>query len=266
MTVIYSGVTHKGNVRAVNEDAIGWSEPDGLAFVADGVGGHVGGQLASTLTKRVLLDTADQRDVEMALAAAHTAIVNEGKIKPELQGMGTTIVLLSQRENKAKIWWVGDSRAYLWRNKKLEQLTVDHSYVEILREKFKLNDEQIKHHPQRHLVTQTLGLDEPEPECLELDLKGNDCFLLCSDGLSDDVSLEQLQQIFREHSADMHRVNGYLLEAALAAGGRDNISAVLVKIDGKKSPNTDNEKSPVISWLYIALVVAVLGVAFLTFT
>lgn len=262
--VIYAGVTHQGLVRSVNEDAIGWSEEHGLAFVADGVGGHVGGQLASMLAKRALLNAAGEQDIERALAAAHTAIVDEGALKPELQGMGTTIVLLQLSGNNAKIWWVGDSRAYLLRGRELKQLTVDHSYVEILRDKFKLTDEQIRHHPQRHLVTQTLGLNEPEPESLELELQHGDRLLLCSDGLSDDVHREQLQQIMLESVEDMAAVGENLIQAALDAGGRDNISAVLVDFTSEDAVKKNTSKSRALRWLWIGWVVAAVIAALMT--
>ena len=224
----------------------------------------MGGQLASMLAKRALLNAAGLRDVESALAAAHTAIVNEGAQKPELQGMGTTIVLLQLSGNNAKIWWVGDSRAYLLRGRELTQLTVDHSYVEILREKFKLTDEQIRHHPQRHLVTQTLGLNEPEPESLDLELQHGDRLLLCSDGLSDDVHREQLQQVMLESDEDMAVAGESLVQAALDAGGRDNISAVLVNFTGGDAVKKNTSKSRAVRWLCIGLVVAAVVAALMT--
>lgn len=262
--VTYAGVTHQGNVRSVNEDAIGWSEENGLAFVADGVGGHVGGQLASMLAKRALLNAAGQHDVERSLAEAHSAIVNEGVQKPELQGMGTTIVLLQINDENAKIWWVGDSRAYLLRGRELTQLTVDHSYVEILRDKFKLTDEQIRHHPQRHLVTQTLGLNDPEPEAVDLELQQGDRLLLCSDGLSDDVSREQLQQVMLENSDDIHAVGENLIQAALHAGGKDNISVVLVDFAGGDATKNSTSKNKAVRWLCIGLAVAAIIAALMT--
>lgn len=228
------------------------------------MGGHVGGQLASMLAKRALLNAADRPDVESALAAAHTAIVNEGAQNPELQGMGTTIVLLQLNEKNAKIWWVGDSRAYLLRGRELTQLTVDHSYVEILRDKFKLTDEQIRHHPQRHLVTQTLGLNEPVPEAVDLELQQGDRLLLCSDGLSDDVHQEQLQQVMLESAEDLNAVGKNLIQAALDAGGRDNISAVLVDFASGDATRKNILKYRVLRWLWIGLAVAAIVAALMT--
>ncbi len=230
MTTI-AGLTDAGNRPGENQDSIGWDEARSLAFVADGLGGHVSGQVASHIVKDTVLDLAGLGDLPAAVLRAHAAIIAAARLDEQLMGMASTIVAVQISRRTAKIVWVGDSRAYLWRNRQISRLTQDHSVVEELRIPEGLSETQVRTHPQRNQVTNVLGAGDPQPWSEDLSLQTGDWILLCSDGLSGELRDSEIAEVLTSASSADHAA-GALIAAALAKGGHDNVSAVLLKYDG----------------------------------
>lgn len=241
----YAGRTHPGRREGRNEDSIGWNESSGLWFVADGMGGHASGEVASHTVKEALLDSASSLPLSAAVRKAHDCVVAKGKSDAAYTNMGSTVVALRIADGRAEVVWVGDSRAYLWRAQSLRLLTRDHSFLEMLREQQNLSDTQLREHPNRNLVTQTLGLGTPEPSTLAEPLRNRDWLLLCSDGLNDELKDDEIATVLLAHSSPDAAADA-LIEAALAKGGRDNVSALVVEYDG---PNgVSFARPPAIDW------------------
>lgn len=223
-----------GKVRDHNEDSV-WPEDDGSAdetiivAVADGMGGHAGGEVASS----VALDTAMSVGGEpaMRIQAANLAVVDAAKERPRLAGMGTTLTLgILDPDGDLDLGHVGDSRAYLWRNGELQQVSRDHSYVADLIDAGELEPEQAADHPYRSVITRAVGLDlTVEVDTYGVVLEEGDRILLCSDGLTDMLDDAAIATILGEFD-DAGGAADALVEAANEAGGVDNISVVLVDV------------------------------------
>jgi protein phosphatase len=227
----FAGRTHPGRRGGQNEDSIGWNEASGLWFVADGMGGHASGDVASRLVKETLLGSALNLPLDAAVRKAHESVASAAAANTAHANMGSTVVAARIADRQANVTWVGDSRAYLWRAGALRQLTRDHSFLEVLREQENLSDTQLRGHPNKNLVTQTLGIGAPEPSVINEPLRKGDWLLLCSDGLNDELEDREIADILRANSAPDAAADA-LIAAALARGGRDNVSAVLVEYDG----------------------------------
>jgi serine/threonine protein phosphatase PrpC len=227
----YAARTHPGRRGGQNEDSIGWHEANGLYFVADGMGGHASGDVASRIVKETLLGNALHLPLRAAVKRAHEEVAQAAADNTAHANMGSTVVAIRIEDRHAEIAWVGDSRAYLWRSDTLRQLSRDHSYLEVLREQENLSETQLRGHPNKNLVTQTLGIGTPEPSSITEPLRRGDWLLLCSDGLNDELEDSEIAKILRAHDAPDAAADA-LIGAALAHGGRDNVSAVLVEYDG----------------------------------
>ncbi len=232
----YSQATDVGLLRDNNEDAI-WSDADlGLWVVADGMGGHAAGEVASEITVSVISDSIRQgRTLKDAISAAHQAVLEAAQDGSGRYGMGSTVVALHSLGNRYEIAWVGDSRAYLWSDRdkdgfSLQQLTIDHSYVQMLYQSGIISAEEMSGHPEKNVITQCLGsteLTELTVDVIEGSWHKYDWILLCSDGLSDTVSDQQICDILNEaENADL--AVRELIQAALANGGKDNISVIII--------------------------------------
>jgi protein phosphatase len=225
--------THKGRVRTNNEDAVypttaGSGPGPALFMVADGMGGHVAGEVASQIAVEQAMST--EGPVEQRVEAGNLAILAEATRKPELAGMGTTMTLLEVLpDSSGRLAHVGDSRAYLLRDGELGQITVDHTVVTEYLRAGKLTADQAVDHPQRNMLTRALGLIHGiEVDTLELDLRPGDRILICSDGVSDYVSGEDIHAALAAGTAE--EVVWDLVERANRAGGYDNITAVVVDV------------------------------------
>jgi PPM family protein phosphatase len=227
----FAGRTHPGRRGGANEDAIGWDEASSFWFVADGMGGHASGDVASRVVKETLLGEALTLPLVEAIRKAHETVAATAKTNSAYDNMGSTVVATRIADKQAEIAWVGDSRAYLWRDGVLSALTRDHSYLEVLRVQENLTDEQLRGHPNRNLVTQTLGIGAPQPSVAKLLLRKRDWLILCSDGLNDELEDKEIAEVLKTH-AEPEKATEALIEAALAKGGRDNVSAVVVEYDG----------------------------------
>lgn len=227
----FAARTDVGRRGGQNEDAIGWDPNGHLWFVADGMGGHAAGAVASQLVKETLVPLAESGAPEEAVLKAHQAVAADAATHPEHSGMGATLVSAWLDKGVCRVVWVGDSRAYLWRNRTLEPLTRDHSYLEELRKLSDLSEEELQNHPERHLVLQSLGIGDPVPSMTETRLRAGDWILLCSDGLTDELTDSEVARVLAtvntvEDGADA------LIRAALEKGGRDNVSVVLLASEG----------------------------------
>lgn len=233
----YSMQTDPGLQYDDNEDCVGFDAATNLWLVADGMGGHAAGEVASQIAKDTFIEriSAGVSHTE-AVLSAHTAIAQSAEAQQAQQGMGSTLVAMQIDARHAGLVWVGDSRGYLWRDGRLSVITHDHSYVQMLIDQGHLTDETARDHPKRNMVTQVLGLGEPEPETRHLPLKTGDWLVLCSDGLNDELTDTEIAEVLVQVDGDVQQVAPRLIEQALANGGRDNVSVVAVEYDG---PNAE---------------------------
>ncbi|HSM01835.1 MAG TPA: Stp1/IreP family PP2C-type Ser/Thr phosphatase [Acidimicrobiia bacterium] len=222
-----------GQVRPHNEDAV-WPRPGSgdsdetmIVAVADGMGGHVGGEIAS----RTAIETATSVGGTAAIRvqAANLAVLDEAGQRPRLTGMGTTLTLaIISPEGSVEVGHVGDSRAYLLRGGDLEQITEDHSYVSEMIASGRLTPEEAEVHPYRSVVTRAIGLEPSvEVDTLDLDLEEGDRLLLCSDGLTAMLDDAAITEILDSHG-DPGAAAEALVDAANQRGGDDNITVVVV--------------------------------------
>lgn len=234
--------TDVGCQRAANEDACGTFEcRNGLvAVVCDGMGGHVGGAVASQTAVAAIRDflTARYFDspaeaIVAAVNAANAAIIDRTRQQPELRGMGSTCVILIVRDGAVWYGIVGDSRIYLVSRGTITQLTKDQSYVQMLVDAGQITKEEAEHHPRKNEITNALGLDTMRPAVVSpepVHPQAGDCFVLCSDGLSGMVpDAGILGIVSRQAELSQQKRVEALIEAARAAGGLDNITCQIVE-------------------------------------
>jgi len=241
VTLRAGGATHVGRFRTVNEDAYALYEDRDLFVLADGMGGHLGGDVASRLAIDTIESTYQDPTAESlidAIEVANHRIRHEGDSNPELRGMGTTIVALARMPNEEVsppqdhlvIANIGDSRGYLFRDGTLTQVTEDHSVVADLVREGRITAEEAEAHPQRNIVTRVLGpYAEVEADLFPIDPVARDRYLLCSDGLFNEVGLDQIASVLRRLD-DPEEAAHELVRLANEGGGRDNITVVLVDV------------------------------------
>jgi PPM family protein phosphatase len=222
------GISQRHIGEGPNEDAIGWNEPKTLAFVADGVGGSAKGEVASGLVKQVFEAAGAKTDLKQLAMSAHAKIREAAAEKLESTGMASTLVAAGIEGNEASVVWVGDSRAYLWRNDGLKRLTKDHSFAEIARDEERLTETQVRRHPGHNMILQALGRDSPDPSETRIRLRNKDRLLLCSDGLSGCMRDDEIARVLRS-GEPLESLPRVLVAAAVAAGSKDDISIVLVE-------------------------------------
>lgn len=236
-----------GHARENNEDKFDFYEPDepsllasrgSVYLVCDGMGGHNAGQIASELAAKQFLHAyyhlggTAQEAARNAVLLAHRYIADMASNMPSRYGMGTTLTALILKQDEGILVHVGDSRCYRLRNGTLEQLSRDHTLVAHLVAQGILTPEQAKYHPQRNVIRQAVGIEDPaeplEPDIETFPLREGDLFLLCSDGLTDMVDDAEIETILREELPT--RAAWKLVDRALANGGRDNVTVVLIAI------------------------------------
>lgn len=233
----YGSRTEIGNVREHNEDSLTVLPP--LFAVADGMGGHEAGEIASEITINTLNDLAPQSADAEALARAVVA-ANLNVIKAPSQGvgregMGTTLTAAILEKERLVIAQVGDSRAYLLHNGSLQQLTRDHSLMADMIEAGQLTEAEARVHPNRSVITRAIGSDpHMQPDLYELNVEMGDRLLLCSDGICGMIEDHEIASIMRQ-APSAQSCADQLVEAALAAGGFDNATAVVVDVEGFKA-------------------------------
>ena len=224
--------TDIGKLRKQNEDAAWFDESRAVFAVADGMGGHLAGEVASRMAIEAVQRMAKDNDVpgiaalREAVAGAHEMILSHAQSHIECAGMGTTLSVLWLGRSYAYIAHVGDSRIYRLRAGSLTQITQDHSLVEELVRAGLITREQARTHPRRNIITRALGTHgENEPDLLVTDVRDGDLFLLCTDGLTGMVTDEEIERVLRENG--METAADTLLSLALDAGGRDNVTLIL---------------------------------------
>jgi protein phosphatase len=225
-------LTHPGRVRDHNEDAFGIAEENGFWCVVDGMGGYAGGDVASAIARNVVLASIrDGQGVKTSIQAAHAAIVQAAREGKGPDHMGSTIVALKSTGAEYLVAWVGDSRSYLW-NGKLLQLSRDHSLVQSMIDSGKLTADSPKADNIRNVITQCLGPPNdgvPRVDTVTGTWKAGDKVLLCSDGLHGELGDDVINAIITEQQqAGDQSIVEALVDAALQAGGSDNITAVIV--------------------------------------
>ena len=229
--------TDVGKVRANNQDAPIVSEKLRLYGVADGMGGHKGGEVASTSARDDLLrelegKTPSVATLSGAIEEVNRQIYHQQEHDDALTGMGTTLSVLWMSDNFVYIGHVGDSRVYLLRDGEFKQMTLDHSLVEQLVREGVLTEEEAQNHPMRNIITRAIGTDESvEVDVVVEERSKGDLWLACSDGLHGLVDDRQMRDALRQYAPE--KAADVLLKAALDAGGRDNVTLVIVH-DGEE--------------------------------
>ena len=226
--------TNVGKVRKNNEDSLLVAEPN-IFVAADGMGGAAAGEVAS----KILVDTVknflanvpeplDEKVLSKSILKSNAAILREAEENSNLRGMGTTATILHIYKDQAYFAHVGDSRLYRLKNSALEQMTLDHSYVESLVRKGELTPAQAKVHPMKNILTQAVGaMEEIQVETGNFKVEGGEKFLLCTDGLTNMVDDDEIKKILIESKNPAED----LINAALEGGGHDNITAIVVYAD-----------------------------------
>jgi len=259
--------TDPGIVRAHNEDSIAADAANGLVVLADGMGGYNAGEVASgiattvitTETARALANLRLQQEQDRKLATerlvreqvlkANTSIYQAAQSQPQYAGMGTTLVMCLFYDNRVMIAHLGDSRVYRLRDDVFMQVTRDHSLLQEQIDSGLITREQAKHAQHKNLVTRALGIDPTvEPEIHDYDAKPGDVYLLCSDGLCDMVSDEDIGLTVQALGANLKLAAQQLVQMANDNGGRDNVSVILVRIL-REYPAARGVMSKFFAWL-----------------
>ncbi len=234
-----AAVSDRGRQRRSNEDAFGYSIEDGIYLVCDGLGGAAAGEVASSMAVDELLrmfggraGTVPLEDaVKRAIRTANRAIYSYAQRNPQLHGMGTTLVGLAVEERRIVVFNVGDSRCYRLRNLHLKQISLDHSLVEERVRMGRMTHDEALRSPLRHVITRALGTQEHvEPDLFALEAEPGDLFLLCSDGLTGKIDDSSIASMLAENLS-LDELCARLVNAANEAGGPDNITCLLVRVE-----------------------------------
>lgn len=232
-----AAASDRGRKRSSNEDAFGSSVEHGVHLVCDGMGGAAAGEVASALAVDAMMSTLNARaadapmpqTAEQAVAAANEVIFHKAQRNSQLSGMGTTMVTLITDGDRAWILNVGDSRAYRMRGGILEQITLDHSLVEEQVRSGRMDHAEALRSPLRNVITRALGTQPVvSADVFPLEIEAGDLFLLCSDGLTRELSDDSLESSLRL-DLPLGELCSQLIEAANKAGGHDNITCLLVR-------------------------------------
>jgi PPM family protein phosphatase len=237
------GVTNRGR-RATNEDALLVDVEKGLFIVADGMGGHNAGEVASDLAietiQQFVTTSTEQPSIrlEQAVRLANDQILDAAEQRQDYSGMGTTVAAVLAVDGHVVYTSVGDSRIYHWRGGELSQLTRDDSWLSnALATGLPLTPAEIREHPLRHVLTDVVGVrPDLEPHSLKCELRDGDALLICSDGLHGVVPPEALASALAAQSSVNEIVEG-LVEEAIARGGTDNVTAIMVRCESAPQPS-----------------------------
>jgi serine/threonine protein phosphatase PrpC len=252
-TLYMAGITDTGQMREHNEDYLAWDDDHGLAILADGMGGHNAGDVASRLCVMSLQEnllTALEEAVpsvepegmshyatlvKESMEQANALIYETAEKDPTCKGMGTTVVLVLFYDGKSVVAHVGDSRVYRLHKNQLETVTEDHSLVRELLAQGTISPEEAHDNPYAHVITRAIGVrPQVEAEVQELDVAAGDVFLLCSDGLTDMVEDAAIEETLKTAQGNWQRAAQHLVDLANQAGGRDNISVLIAAVGPKR--------------------------------
>ncbi len=240
MKRLFTGVTDRGLLRLANQDAYHIDASGRFFVVADGMGGHAGGQEASRIATETIRDYLEANLdsgkppcplLEGALQAANQAILKEQHEHPECSDMGTTVVIVLFDGDQPWCAHIGDSRLYRLRGPKLEQITEDHTWIARALKHGEVSPDQARSHPWRHVLAQCLGRENLDPiDIKAFDFSSGDRLLLCSDGLTEELS-DHLIAAQLKSIRSCEKAATALVDAAKDRGGRDNITVVIVALD-----------------------------------
>jgi serine/threonine protein phosphatase PrpC len=239
-----AAVTDPGRKRRRNEDSYVMEPP--LFAIADGMGGAQAGEVASRLATAALKESGsegggEQRIVDL-IQEANRRVYDRSSTDPNTSGMGTTITVALVEGEQVAFGHVGDSRAYLIRDARMEQLTEDHSLVNELLKTGKLSREEAEAHPQRSVITRALGTDpDVDVDTFSVTARAGDLFLLCSDGLTDMVSEDSIHDVVERHRDDINGALRALVKEANRGGGQDNITVVAFEIAAGEAAAQDGD-------------------------
>lgn len=226
----YGAGTDVGNVRDHNEDCYLAEPLLGLWLVADGMGGHACGEVASDIVVRTIREAVGNGDdLTDAIQRAHEAILESVKKGIGKPGMGSTVVAIHVRGNNYKLAWVGDSRAYLW-NGALKQISKDHSLVQMLVDTGNITEKEAMSHPQKNIIYQNLGAQDTgvvNTGVLEGKFYKNQKIILCSDGLSDEIPRSEISEVLGAGGTDQ-QITDNLISKVLEAVAEDNVTVMVV--------------------------------------
>ena len=235
--LIAAGRSWIGNVRSRNEDVALIRPERNLLAVADGMGGRNGGHIAARVAIDEIVDSVPVRvenesQLSDATERANKLVFRRAQENPDLSGMGATIVVMTIVDDAAVFCHVGDSRGYLFRDSKIEQLTKDHSVVQEQVDRGLITPDEARHALNRSVVTQAIGPSMViSPTTTQCKIQPEDIFLLCSDGLSDFVEEGVMQDILSTNGGNLRKAVASLIDEAADQGSTDNITAVVGKID-----------------------------------
>lgn len=239
-----AAVTDPGRKRRRNEDSYVMEPP--LFAIADGMGGAQAGEVASRLATAALKESGtdaggEQRIVDL-IQEANRRVYDRSSTDPNTSGMGTTITVALVEDEHVAFGHVGDSRAYLIRDARMEQLTEDHSLVNELLKTGKLSREEAEAHPQRSVITRALGTDpDVDVDTFSVTARTGDLFLLCSDGLTDMVSEDSIHDVVERNRDDINTALRALVKEANRGGGQDNITVVAFEIAEQEAAAQDGD-------------------------
>lgn len=259
-----AGLSDRGQKRPHNEDSILLDGDRGIFAVADGMGGHAAGEIASKIAidavrevfgndeakavedEETLPSQVVEERLKLVVDRSNVLIAERIEKNPECSGMGTTLVTLVVRDGRYWIGHVGDSRAYLLSDAGIRQLTTDHSFVNELVRLGMLSEEEAAHHPRRNVVTRALvGGQNVRPDISEGSFTPGEIVLLCSDGLNTMLGDEQIHAIVARNRDDLDTAARELVDAANAAGGEDNVTVILARAIGNGVDGVaDGETAP----------------------
>jgi serine/threonine protein phosphatase PrpC len=235
----YSGITHTGRVRTRNEDSFICLPEQELWVVADGMGGHEAGDFASQTITEQAEKFSRQPTLESSILLLEENFLHSNQLireKAQKLGkqttIGSTVASLFTWKNLAFTLWAGDSRIYLYREQNLQRLTEDHSFVEELVRMGKINAEEAEEHPAANVVLNAIGIEDNLIIDMEYyEIRHNDIFILCSDGLYKDLSDDKIAALLEAPHQTLEHLNQSLVDAALQVGGNDNCTVILVKAE-----------------------------------
>ncbi|MDR1727235.1 MAG: Stp1/IreP family PP2C-type Ser/Thr phosphatase [Acidobacteriota bacterium] len=243
MHIIGAALSDRGKVRSSNEDSFVADVGGAVFLVADGMGGHAAGEVASHLTAKAAAEAlagcapglAPAGRLQAAVRQANEQVYGEQERAPECRGMGSTLTLLTFDGDGYHLAQVGDSRAYLFRDGELRQLSRDHSVVWPLYEAGDISKDELAKHPRKHLVTRCIGTHpDVDADLYDGPVREGDMFLLCSDGLTDVLTDGEIQCVLRRCGHNPKKACKDLVRAANDGGGPDNVTVVVVAADAGK--------------------------------
>jgi serine/threonine protein phosphatase PrpC len=254
-------LTDIGRVRRFNEDAVAADKEHGIAVVADGMGGHRAGEVASRMARNIVLAglraagaelrSTPAQAIEQVLGQANRSILKAALDNPNYRGMGTTLALLLFHGSSVTLAHVGDSRVYRLRDGRLSLLTRDDSLLSDQVEAGLISAQEAGASRNRHLVTQALGIQEHlSPRLREEELRPGDVFLVCSDGLNDMVDEADIELIVSSLQTNLQLAASHLVQLANDNGGLDNVSVILVRAHATSAaPKVNGWLGRLLSWI-----------------